>query len=287
MRLLLISIGSVLFCLSILTGARIWGLGQSHPPFEHVFTQAPTPWIGVWSESLEQGKRIVEAHPTAILMIPVRVSKDYKLYVMNNNKDAEFLNKLHDLQMKTPNQQILKGGRLSDYPIEDIEAHFGKQALVTDFLSAFPNSRFILHVIDNAEGVHIVLRDALKPLLAQDRLLINSDADVVIMATKEQMPEWLYGSGHGALMRLLSFESISLEVAAPFKGDVLVSPLKVLNRPMINQAVVNEGHRRNKKVLLGPLLTQDEVEQALAMKVDGYIFSDLELANNNAGKLNQ
>lgn len=259
-------------------GARIWGLGQSYPPFEHAFTSKPTPWVGVWIENTEQALQVSKQVPDAILMIPVRVSKDFKLFVMDGSKDHDFLKHLAEEQTKHPQTQILKGSRLSDYDLNTIESFFGTQLKLEDLLKAFPSNRFILHVLDNAEGVHVVLRDALKPLLINDKILINSDADVVISATKEQVPEWLYGTGHGALMRLMTFQSLHLEPAVQLKEDVAVAPLTILDRPAINQEVVNEVHRRNKKVILGPLINAEQMSAARQMNPDGFIFKNLDLA---------
>lgn len=285
MRLLLISIGSIGICLSILMGTRIWGLGQAHTPFQHAFTEAKTPWIAIQANNAEEIREIVARYPESIIVLPVRVSKDFKLYLGDNRRDPEFLNAKHQQQVANPQQQILKGGRISDYPLADIEEFFGAVPLLESTLKEFPQQRFILQIIDNAEGVHVVLRDSLRPLLINNQLLINSTADVIMTATKEQVPEWLYGSGHGDLMRLLSFESIGLEPAAPFKGDVLVAPLTILERPAINLNVVKEVRRRHKKVIIGPLSSEKDWDLAKSLEPDGYIFPNVDAAQKVFGNL--
>lgn len=278
MRLFLISLISVLVCAAIMISTRIWGLSQNHAPFTHAFTSTPTPYIAIWVVNSEQAQHAVKSIENSILTVPVRVSKDYKLYVMAPKDDRSFLANKEEQQKLTPNIQVLKGRRLSDYTLAEIESFFGVQPKVENLLAEFPKQRFVLQIIDNAEGIHVVLRDALRPLMVNDRILINSDTDVILTATKEQVPEWLYGSGNSDLMRMLSFDSIGLISASPFKTDLVVTPLTVLNRPIINSNVIAEVRRRNKKVILGPLKNIDDFNKAKSFNPDGYIFSDADLA---------
>jgi hypothetical protein len=108
-------------------------------------------------------------------------------------------------------------------------------------------------------------------------VLIQSDTEIVIKSIKEQKPLWLFGTSRSDVMKIVSFDSIGLGPASPFHGDVFISPLKIMNRAAFNEDVLTEIRRRKKLVILGPLLTEQEIVDARSLKPDGYIYDNSRL----------
>jgi len=149
----------------------------------------------------------------------------------------------------------------------------GTIPLVDELLRAFPGAKFILN-LPNLPDIDVRILKVLEPLAPEKRVLIQSDADVVIKALKRKNPLWVYGTSWSDLTKLMSFESVGLIPTASFGGDVFIAPMKMMGRPAFNAGVIEEMRRRYKIVLLGPLTTPAEVEAARAFEPDGYVLGD-------------
>lgn len=143
--------------------------------------------------------------------------------------------------------------------------------LVESLLREFPRQKFILNVANQAEIDHRLVK-VLQPFEPERRVLIQSDADVVIKAVKTGNPLWVYGTSWSDLTKLMSFESVGLLSLAGFNGDVFIAPLKIMDRPAFNAAILTEMRRRFRPVFLGPLRNPGEMEEAKAFSPDGYVF---------------
>ncbi|MFZ4405296.1 MAG: hypothetical protein ACOYOK_14440 [Pseudobdellovibrionaceae bacterium] len=140
-------------------------------------------------------------------------------------------------------------------------------------LQQWPNQRFILNIVDNVMNIHFTVINSIKDLDPDQRILIQSETDVLLRSIKERKPQWLYGSSRADLMRWLSFQSIGILPATPLKGDVFIVPLNYRpNKASLNPGVIEELLRRNKKLIIGPLKTAEELVQAQNFKADGYVI---------------
>lgn len=269
MRLLFMSLAIVLIVGMALLSARIWGLSVTHQRYDHPFLTEPL--IAVRVDTLMDARRVVAAHPDAILWLDVHEMGDRHFLVSRNEPLREFLVEKSFAPGK------YRGPNVTNYALEDLRPLFPQAPLLTELMTEFPRQRFILNIVDNVQNVDRDLVAELEPLEPDKRVLIQSDTDVLIRSVKELKPLWIYGTSWPDLMKLMSFESIGLVAAAPYRGDVFISPLKIMNRAAFNEGVLTEARRRNKTILVGPLTSADEVQRAREAHPNGLILDRAEL----------
>ncbi|PIS11056.1 MAG: hypothetical protein COT73_05980 [Bdellovibrio sp. CG10_big_fil_rev_8_21_14_0_10_47_8] len=146
--------------------------------------------------------------------------------------------------------------------------------LLKDLLVKFPQTRFVVQCNDNVENIHRQLAQVIEEAKATERVLIQSNYNSILVSTKELLPRALYGSSPADYTRLKVFDSLWILPSVPFKGDVFFGPLIYRGRSTINSDIVIEMKRRFKKVFLGPLLSQEEVDKAIALGADGLFVED-------------
>lgn len=144
-----------------------------------------------------------------------------------------------------------------------------------DVIAKYPKQRFVLNILGNVENVHNSLVKSLKDFSKEKLFLIQSNYNVVMSSVKNLEPFWLYGCSQADLMRFLTYDSMWILPAAPFKGDVFIAPLKILGRSAFNEEILKEVHRRNKKVILGPISNKSEYDDASRLKADGQLIENL------------
>jgi glycerophosphoryl diester phosphodiesterase len=275
MRFIFVTLGTVFLILALITMARIWGLGQTYPPYEHAFFATQGPLVIVQADTISAIDETLKIKPDAVIWLDVRISKDQVPFILPASEDIRFLKNREELQAKSPQTPIFIGGKLSEYPFEQINEFFKTTPSLKEIYEKYKGTRFVLNVIDNVADVHTLVVAAVEGQKPDERTFVQSDALVVITAIKELKPMWIFGTSYPDIMRLLSFESLYLLPATQFKGDVFVSPFKVMKRPAISDGVIEEMRRRNKRIILGPVDTEEEFKKASDLKVDGYITSNL------------
>ena len=242
MRVFGIMFGTLVIVLMSLGAIYFWGLGQVNPKYDHAFFEISAesnppkiPWIVVPRSFSEE----LASHPKWIVWIDVFRDKNQTLVV--DNKE-------------------------------------GSVAL-TQVLGTLKGRRIILNIAANVEDIDRQLAEILPPFLDETPIVLQSEFDVVLRSTKESIANLPFGSSQSDRLRLNSFEGMApwsggLLPAATFHGDILITPLKWKAVPLLDANVIKEIHRRQKYVIVGPLLNQDEVHQAQSLGVDGYFIKD-------------
>lgn len=264
MKLVQIALGSLLFFGFTLLGIRYWGLSQPEQPFEHAFWEAAShPVVKV--RLLAEAESLQLREPDVILWLDLQLTADHHFLVLG--EDA--------VERITPRQlgENYVGPRLSRYALERLRPLFPEAALLSDFLSRFPSKRFVLNV-PNGTDVHVHLVEALKDFQADRQVLIQSDTDSVLMSIKGLKPMWLYGTSRAALMKLVTLDSVGLGPAAPFRGDVFISPMTLNGRPAFTLSAYEEMRRRSKRLLLGPLSSREEFDAARQLAPTGFVSAN-------------
>jgi len=150
-------------------------------------------------------------------------------------------------------------------------------------LSENPHRRWILNIKQNAMDIDRQLATVLTPFLKTQELVIQSEFDVVLRSTHEEMANTPFGSSQSDSLRLASFQGMApwsngLLPAVPFKGDILISALKWRSTRLLSPEIINEMHRRQKTVIVGPLSTAEEFSQAQSLgPIDGFYFREKSL----------
>lgn len=275
MRLLFTTIAAGVVLFMVVLMARIWGLGQSFPVFDHPFLAGNPPLMIVKAQEIPQIEAILGVKKDAIIWLDTRVSMDRTIFVLNPGRDQDFLKAQIEKQKQNPSQKILKGNKISDYDWKEISAFYPKTPTVAEVYAKFPEQRFMLNVFDNVMNVDVSLITALKDSHPDQRTFIQSDTLVVMTSIKDTKPEWVYGTSQADLMRFLTFNDMWILPTTQYKGDVFVAPFKILNRPAFNADVIAEMRRRHKKIFLGPIKTREELQQAKEVKAEGYITDNI------------
>jgi glycerophosphoryl diester phosphodiesterase len=270
MRLFIVSIAVCFAVGFIILTTRIWGLGQNYKLYEHDFFKGNTPLVIMKADTLPDIEAAVKLKPDVVIWLDVRMSSDKNIFVLDPLKDAQFLS-----AKKVEQEPILKGSKLSDYGWEQINEYYKDTPALKEIYDHFPQTRFVLNVVDNVMDVHTTMIAAINDSHPDKRTLIQSDALVLVDNIKELKPVWVYGTSLPDLMRLMSLDSLYVLPATEFKGDVFVAPFKVMNRPAFNEDIINEMKRRHKRIFLGPVQSKEEFDEASRYQVNGYITDNL------------
>jgi hypothetical protein len=269
MRLLLISAGTLLVFGILLLMARMWGLSQGYQAFSHPFLEAPKPWIAVQVHDLATADTALQKKKDVIFWLDLAKTQDGQFLVVDPNSKIQLTPELMKEQYH--------GEKTYFYDLKVLRLAYDKEPLLPEFLERYPKTRMILNIRDNAMGIHTALQETIKKFNASDRVLFQSDIELVLRSLKDLEPLWLFGTTRSDIMRLLNFDSVGLLPACPYYADVFVSSFKVLGRPAFNQNVLNEVRRRKKSIILGPLENEAEVIDARRLNPDGYIYGNTQV----------
>ncbi len=249
MRLLTLTIGTLLVFFIIFMAARMWGESQTFRPYDAPFLQFQGPVLIVgWEQNF-----LLEKKPDLILWADVYRAKDQNLLVKpwtDRNKAVKDLD-----QTANPARPLLK-----------------------ELLEKFPNTKFVVNCDDNVQDIQLQLVQVIREAKAVDRVLMQSNYNTILTSVKELEPTLIFGSTIADITRLKTFESMWLLPTASFTGDVFFAPLKYRDRDTVSRDIVLEMKRRFKKVFLGPLKNAEEVAKARSFEPDGLFVEDPLLA---------
>lgn len=271
MRLLGIFGATILFFALSLTMARFWGLSLPHQEFKHAFFQSPSTFI-FKVQNIGQANDALKVSPNAIFWLDVRISQDNQFFIQSPHELQTVLNE------GIVGKKFL-GNKPYFYDYSFIKSLLPDVKTLEDFLTQFPQQRFVLNIIDNHQNVHSNLNKTIQPFSPNDRILFHSDTDGIIQHLKNEKPFWLFGMSLPELTRVLTFDSIGLGPAIQVRGDVLVSPLLKLDREFVTESLLSEMRRRKKRILLGPFETDSQVQKAVEYHQkslsDGFVLSNM------------
>jgi hypothetical protein len=255
MRVFCIILGTVIFVGLGLLLARFWGLSLQHKAFDHAFFRSPVTFV-FNVQNFGQANDAFKASSTAALWLDVRVSRDHEFFVKSPKDLSAVLN-----------PGIVGKGFLGTkpyfYDYVFLKSIMPDLKSLRDFLEQYPQQKFVLNILDNHESIHLHLAEALANYQPEQRILIQSETAGILEYLKKEKPFWLYGMSLAEVTRILSFDSIGLGPAIQLRGDVLVSPLIRFDREFVTLSLLAEMKRRKKRVLLGPLETDKQVQKAI------------------------
>ena len=281
MRVLFISFAVVGVLFMSLFGVKQWALMMPSQRFDHPFVSLdqPQPITVIQVHEPAEAKNILSEIPQAYFWLDLRITADGKFLLLRP-----------ELTQTTLTPEALgvekwKGPQPSRYTEAELLILFPTAIRLQDFLVLFPETKMILNILDNVDGVHTQLMAAVEGRLPEQRFLFQSSADIILKSLKDKKPMWLYGSSQSDLMKILTFESLGLEATSPFRGDVLIAPMQISGRAAFNENVLTEILRRKKTIFLGPLINNREVEQAASFRPNGLIYSSLNLWRTTSAKV--
>lgn len=265
MRLILISFASMLLLFILVTITRFWGLGQQYPDFQHAFFEnSPVPVVILKVSNEKQLEDAIKIKPDLGIWLDVETTLDAKVVVFAREFNAKELS-----------IEAFRGPKSMAYEFQKLKNIHPELMELQTLVSKYPQLRFVLNITDNVDNVHKWVTDVLKGQSGEKRFLLQSNYNVIMTSIKDIEPFWLYGCSQADLMRFLTFDSMWILPATPFKGDVFISPFNLMGRNAINENVIAEARRRKKKIVLGPLLNKSEFDDASRLKADGIVIEKL------------
>jgi hypothetical protein len=264
MRVVILSLGAVLILFISVLITRFWGQGQQFVDFQHPFFQAASPLYIIKAKQESDIDEALTAQPLAGIWLDVETTLDKKVIVFTR-----------DFSEKELSMEAYRGPKSMAYDFQRLKNIRPEIKELKEVIAQYPQQHFILNILDNVENVHVAITQALKGLHAEKRILLQSNFNIVMSSIKELEPFWLYGCSQADLMRFLTFESMWVLPAAPFKGDVFISPYKLMNREAFNEEILQDVRRRKKKIVLGPILQRTDFADALRLKADGIVIENL------------
>lgn len=246
MRLIAITLGTLLLLGIAMLSVRFWGYGQYYQPYDHEFFKTQKPLVIVpWEQSF-----YLEKKPEMALLANV-----YR----------------NDLS------EILVMPAIEAFP-DRTQKENPTRPLLLEFLKKFKNTRIVINILDNQKGIHEQIVKIIEDSGHDNKILIQSNYNVVMESIKKLKPVYVFGASLADIMRFKTFSSMGLVSAGPFKGDVYFAPLKAKNLDTLNDEIIKELERRHKPIYLGPLQSKAEVEQALRLGASGVLVDKPETA---------
>lgn len=245
-QILKITLGCLILLTFFLAMVHFYGTSQTYPAFDSKFFASGAPPLKIvpW-----QQEGFIKDYPDWALWADVYRGEENQLIVMpwiEHDKDVRTLEK-----KANPTRPLL-----------------------ADLLRDFPQRRFVLNIVDNVENIHTQISKIIDETQSGERLLLQSPFNVILDAVKQLKPMLTFGSTPADLVRLKSFASLHILSVAPFKGDAYVGPLGLKGIPTLDPDIVKELKRRHKKIILGPILSKEELATAESLGADGLFVED-------------
>lgn len=276
MKLLGISLGTLLIAALVWTTLWFWGQSLTYKPYDHALTNWTTPseepLLAISTDSPEEAANFLKTNPDGIIVLNLKISGDAHFFTTKSG-DLDFITKLPET-----NPDEYKGNKYFYYSFDYLTKHSTSLTSIKTWITLKPRF-WIFNILDNAIDIDKNLIQFLEEKGLQNKAVITSDTDLVISSIKNSRPLWVYGTSLSDLTKLLTMASVNLETLVNFKRDFFISPVTLKNRNVLNPKVIAEMRRRFKKVAIGPVHTDQDREIALKHQPDILILGS-SLANS-------
>ncbi len=245
----------------ILGIARFWGLGHHERTFTTQFWQTTEAPAGPKVVSPQEIEIIVPWEQSFFLEKRPRLILWAKAYLNNKNT----------ILVMPSVETFLKVNR-------ELEQNDSRPSL-EDLLKTFPDTRFLIEFNDNKSEVDQMLFKAVDNAKASERIIIQSNYNIILESTKKLLPLALFGTGTADIMRMGVFESLFILPSVPFKGDVFIFGLHRtgISLGQLSESWIKEMKRRNKKVIVAVNGQDSDILLAKSLGADGLILQKPEL----------
>lgn len=267
MKLLGITIGTLVVAALIWSTLHFWGKGLQYEPYNHPLMKPDITRMGLQTADFRAGESFVKSNPNSVLYLKIYMSADGVFFTLPK-RDFNFIN---EISKSHPDKY--KGNKHYYYDFSFIKERVPHVITLDDWTSLRPDI-WIFDLQDNALDIDKNFATWFEKNNFQNLAIIRSDVDLIISSLKEKHPLWIYGSTLSDLNKLLTLASIHLEGIANFQRDYYFSPVTLNGRSMINPDVLTEMRKRHKKIAIGPVLSNDEHNIANNLKPDILIIQD-------------
>ncbi len=241
MRIILVTIGSLIFSLIVFWTIKFWGKSQSYNDYSHP----------LFAYAAQDKKPILFVKPSAE-NISSYLDKSENLYLDVATTEDQKL-----VVAKTVWSNKRKPIRYSKY--DDIKADV---ILLSEAKAKLVDKKLILNLSENAQAGHMIFFDELKNLGLEkgENFIVTSPYEALMKALKEVAPTYLYGSTQPEILKIAAMKSMLLIEALNLRADIVIHPLQIKNQKFFDEQLLTELKRRHKKFIVGPVNQIDLAE---------------------------
>ena len=251
MRLILVTIGSLIFSLIIFWTIKFWGRSQSYVTYPHP--------LFAYAEQSKKPIFFIKPSPVVVdraldgaenLYLDVATTGDQKVVIAKKAWDK-------------------KGKPIRYQNYEDIKADV---ILLSEVKTKLVNRKLILNLSENAQAGHMIFFDELKALGMEkgENMIVTSPYEAMIKALKEVAPTFLYGTTQPEILKIAAMKSMWLIEAVNLRADIVIYPLMIKNEKFYDETLLTELARRHKNFIVGPI-DDVQIAEAVALKPWGII----------------
>lgn len=267
MKLLGISVFVVFSAFALWVMAAYFAGPQSYTPYDHPLMKLKSSSLALQSNSLKSASGFISQDPNRGILLKLHVSLDGQLFTASVNA-FDFLKKLEN-----ENSLEFKGLKIHQYDYDFIKSQTEQTIPLKAWMILAP-AYWIFDIQDNAIDVDRYVVEAVETEKLESKVIIRSSTDLVVSSLKKRKPLWIYGSSQSDNTVMLTMASAYLEGLPRFERDFYFTELTYKNRNMINDRVLNEVRKRQKKIALGPVENLEDKNNALALNPDILIITE-------------
>lgn len=147
--------------------------------------------------------------------------------------------------------------------------------LFSEIAPKLKNRKLILNLIENAQAVHESFMHEMKQIGFEkgENFIVTSPYEAPVKALKEIAPALVYGSSQPEILKIVAMQSMYLLEAASFRADVIIHPLKLRGHEFFTEELKAELKKRHKKMIIGPVNSEEESTAARQIEPLGIIIS--------------
>lgn len=242
MRILVVTIGTLVFLWAGLWTVKFWGRSQLYLNYNHpLLTKVEKPVIFYKYKSNETEAGLKSSDN---LYLDIANTSDQKMVVVIN-----------------PSQ--LKGKQIRNEKFENIK---DAVLLLSNYSNELQSKKLIFNLFENAIAGHEIFLDFLKEAGLQkgENFILTSPFEAIAKSIKDKQPALLFGSTQPEILKILAMDSMYMIEAANIRADFIIHPIKIRNQNFFTKSIVNEILRRHKNFIIGPE-TSDHLEEAKSL----------------------
>jgi hypothetical protein len=266
MKLLGISVASLILAFLLWLLLSVFSGQQTYQAYDHPLLAFNKQVIAVEPGTFHAATQFVGQQGGA-LYLKLHMSQDGQFFTAKE----ETLSQLYKELQKDP--QKFRGPKTFLYTYDELKAHSEDLIPVKAWLQ-LPAQFWIFDILSNVLNVDQNLTHFIESEKLQDKVIIRSDADIIVSTLKEKKPLWIYGSSQSDITQLLTMASAWLEGMPRFNRDVYFTPMEIQGRDMLNAKVFAEIRKRKKKLAIGPVHTDLDRAKVQSYQPDILILSE-------------
>ncbi len=267
MKLLGISVFIVFSAFALWVMAAFFAGPQTYTPYDHPLMKLKSPSVALQADSLKSASEFISQDSSRGILLKLHVSRDGQLFTATTSA-FDFLKKL-----AAENSMEFKGLKIHQYEYDFIKSQTEQTIPLKAWMILSP-AFWIFDVQDNAIDVDRYVVETVEAEKLENKVIIRSSTDLVVSSLKKRKPLWIYGSTQSDNTVMLTMASAYLEGLPRFERDYYFTELTYRNRNMINDRVLNEVRKRQKKIAIGPVENLEEKNKALALNPDVLIIKE-------------